>query len=279
MQVYWLEQTAADVPADNDWLGPSETVRLDGLRFPKRRADWRLGRWTAKLALAGYLNLPGHRRALAKIEVRPEPSGAPAAFLADEAAPVTISLSHRAGRAACAIARPGVALGCDLEIIEQHSDAFMADYFTADEQALAARASATDRPRLLSLLWSAKESGLKALRTGLRLDTRSIVVTFVDAASPNTWFPLHVRDSKGQGFHGWWYETGGLLRTMAAVPQPARPILVPLPPTAAGTPLNSGENLQSCQFLPAQVVYFEHLRLRKIQNCNFSNPSRSQEDP
>ena len=55
---HWLEQTEADLPAANDWLSAGERLRLDGMRFAKRHADWRLGRWTAKRALAAYLNLP-----------------------------------------------------------------------------------------------------------------------------------------------------------------------------------------------------------------------------
>lgn len=58
MDVYWLERSAADLPAQNDWLSASDRTRLDGMRFAKRRDDWRLGRWTAKLAVAAYLNLP-----------------------------------------------------------------------------------------------------------------------------------------------------------------------------------------------------------------------------
>lgn len=77
MDVYWLEQTEADVPAENDWLNASEAVRLSGMRFAKRRADWRLGRWTAKRAVAVSLALPLDRSALAGIEIRQAPDGAP----------------------------------------------------------------------------------------------------------------------------------------------------------------------------------------------------------
>ena len=133
----------------------------------------KLGRWTAKHAVAACLQLPADLPSLASIEVRPGPSGAPETFLGNKWAPVTISLSHRAGRAVCAVAPDGGALGCDLEVIEPHSDAFIADYFATEEQALVARAAPADRPGLVTLLWSAKESALKALRAGLRLDTRS----------------------------------------------------------------------------------------------------------
>ena len=176
MDVYWLEQTEADLPAENDWLSASERLRLDGMRFAKRHADWRLGRWTAKRALAAYLNLPSHPQHLADIEIRSAPSGAPEVFIANQPAGVAISLSHRAGVAACAITLSGAELGCDLEIVEPRSDAFIADYFATEEQALIERTSAAERSLLLALLWSGKESALKALRTGLRLDTRSVTV-------------------------------------------------------------------------------------------------------
>ena len=253
MDVYWLEQTEADLPVENGWLSASEVLRLNGMRFAKRHADWRLGRWTAKRALAVYLNLPSHPQALADIEVRPAPSGAPEVFITDKPAGIAISLSHRAGVAACAIAPSGAELGCDLEIIEPRSDAFIADYFATEEQELIERISAADRFRLLAMLWSGKESALKALRTGLRLDTRSVTVspvlplpygdedgsakdpalTFRTSYGPNSWHPLHVVYEGGQIFHGWWQSTGDLLRTMVASPPPAPPIFLETPAHSA----------------------------------------------
>jgi 4'-phosphopantetheinyl transferase len=229
LDVYWLEQSEADVPKEDDWLSASEAVRLKSMRFAKRRADWRLGRWTAKRALALSLNMPRHPKALAGIEIRPAQSGAPEVFLANQPAWVTVSLSHRGGSAVCAVALSGAALGCDLEIIEPRSDAFMADYFTAEEQAWVAQESVADRSRLLALLWSGKESALKALREGLRLDTRCVTVSLVEApqsGDANGWRPLHVRYGDGQTFHGWWQHTGDLLRTLVAAPPPGPPILL-----------------------------------------------------
>ena len=83
MDVYWLEQSELDVPTADDWLSSNEVVRLNGMRVAKRRADWRLGRWTAKCALAIYLTLPDHPQSLQEIEVRPAPSGAPEAFVSN----------------------------------------------------------------------------------------------------------------------------------------------------------------------------------------------------
>jgi 4'-phosphopantetheinyl transferase len=230
MEVHWLEQRLADVPGGDDWLGTAERIRESGMRFAKRRADWRLGRWTAKRAVAACLRLSGDAHSLADIEIRAAASGAPEVWVATAPAAVTISLSHRAGVAACAVAGPGVALGCDLEIIEPRSHAFAADYFTAAEQALVAEASAADRPAILALVWSAKESVLKALRLGLRLDTRSVAVHLLSALPPgggNGWRPL-TAGPEGQVFRGWWQRSGPLLRTLVAAPAPDLPLDCPV---------------------------------------------------
>ena len=92
------------MPGDNEWLSARERVQLNAMRFAKRRAEWQLGRWTAKLAVAACLQLPADFQSLASIEVRPGPSGAPETFLGNQWAPVTISLSHRDGKAICAVA-------------------------------------------------------------------------------------------------------------------------------------------------------------------------------
>jgi 4'-phosphopantetheinyl transferase len=244
MDVYWLEQTEADLPAENDWLNASEVVRLDGMRFAKRRADWRLGRWTAKRAVAAYLKLASHPLDLADLGIRSAPSGAPEVFIANRPARVAVSLSHRSGIAACAVTLSGAELGCDLEIVEPRSDAFITDYFAAEEQALLERTSAAEHSQLIALLWSAKESALKALRIGLRLDTRRVIVRLfvppwdengcaLDNASDipvsqgsTSWQPLHVVYEGGQILQGWWQNIGDLLRTMVAAPRPAAPIFL-----------------------------------------------------
>src|SRR5690349_15398104 len=133
MDVYWLELAGADVPPTDDWLSASEAACLARLRFAKRRADWRLGRWTAIRAVSESLSL---QRPLATVEIRAAPSGAPEVFLGGHPAKLAISISHRAGRAVCAVAHCGAALGCDLELVEPRSSAFAADYFTATEQSL-----------------------------------------------------------------------------------------------------------------------------------------------
>lgn len=217
MRVYWLVQAEKDVPESNDWLSAAESDRLSSLRFAKRRADWRLGRWTAKRAVAACLNWPPSHPVLARIEIRAQPSGAPEALVASIGTPLVVSLSHRAGRAMCAVSAPGVRLGCDLETIESRTAGFVADYFTPEEQSLVALAASEKRPELVTLIWSAKESALKALREGLRLDTRCVHVGLIEGCPDvSGWSPLHVRSVDGHVFQGWWRITDRMLHTVVA---------------------------------------------------------------
>jgi 4'-phosphopantetheinyl transferase len=236
MDVYWLEQSEADLPREDDWLSAVEKACLDTLRVPKRRADWRLGRWTAKRALSLQLNLPCDSRALAAIEIRPAASGAPEAFISGSPALRRISISHCNGTALCAMTSLDTPLGCDLEYVEARSDAFLADYFTCEEQAVIARAAPANRAALVTLLWSAKESALKALRAGLRLDTRAVMVSLPGAverrdreeevrfANPDdavangeaSWRPLEVLVREGERLQGWWRQSDGFVRTLVS---------------------------------------------------------------
>jgi 4'-phosphopantetheinyl transferase len=228
MDLYWLEQTESDVPVNNDWLSPHETKCLAALRFLKRRSDWRLGRWTAKQALAACMNLPATVRAFTNLEIRAASSGAPEVFVDAQPAGIAISLSHREGTALCTVGPPQRNFGCDLEMVEPRSAAFVDDYFTEDEKALIADTPVSGLPLLLALLWSGKESALKALRVGLRLDTRCMSVSpghlqpplactsLGLTADPDVWHPLRVHHSSTQTFSGWWRLETDLVRTVVS---------------------------------------------------------------
>lgn len=226
MKLYWLEQNLNDLPRHNQWLSPNEVVHLNGLRFAKRCDDWRLGRWTVKQAVSISLHLPGDFSELSRIEVRPASSGAPEVFYRYQPVPVAVSLSHRSGMAACCVAWPGKDVGCDLEAVEPRSDGFLNDYFTEDEQGLVGAAPLAQRAGLVTLLWSAKESALKALRTGLRLDTRSVTV-HVDFSSflEAHWAPLEVCYGQ-QLLQGWWQGSNGFVRTVVGNPPLDPPTLL-----------------------------------------------------
>jgi 4'-phosphopantetheinyl transferase len=206
--------TEAEVPAGDGWLSRAERETLAGLRVPARRRDWRLGRWTARRALAAVLgSVP--------VEVRAAPDGAPEALVAGRRAPVTISISHRARLGACLVADGHLPAGCDLELVEPHSPALARDFFTPAELALVEDAGPGARDLVVALLWSAKESALKALRQGLRLDTREVEVV-LGARALSGWRSLRVRYGE-RSLGGWWRLAGGHVLTVVAEPAPTAP--------------------------------------------------------
>ena len=225
MGVHWLEQIESDVPAGDLWLSAGEKSRLAGLRFEKRRADWRLGRWTAKKAVASCLNLSADSHSLVDIEIRAAPSGVPEVFLFNQRAAIGVSLSHRGRRALCVVGPQDASLGCDLELVESRDHSFVTDFFTANEQTLVEQASAGDRPLLITLLWSAKESALKALRVGLRLETTAVEVK-PERAAPHwrmghqdgsiDWSRLLIRCIGEQILCGWWRSANDIVRTVVS---------------------------------------------------------------
>jgi 4'-phosphopantetheinyl transferase len=241
VSVAWLSQGMADVPADEAWLSPREAAVIARMRFPKRRSEFRLGRWTAKNAIARARGRPPAAEDLRAIEIDRAPDGAPAPLVEGRPAAVSISMTDRADQAVCVAGPPGVGLGCDLELVEPRSAAFVADYLTARERRMVAEA-ATDEERhlLANLVWCGKESALKVLRTGLRRDTRSVEVSLPDGGGVEGWSPLSVRTSEGAVFPGWWQRFGSFVLTVAATEPfaPPRPLVDP-PGLATAVPVHS----------------------------------------
>lgn len=216
----WHSVGEHEIPADPTWLAAAERERAESLRFTKRRNDYLLGRFTSKSALARTLGLPIEPASLRRIEVRNRASGpergAPEVFLDGAPAPFELSITDRAGWGVSTLTPPGVRVGCDLEIVEPRSDAFVADYLTRQEQEfVAAGRSEQARFARANLLWSAKESVLKLLRTGLRRDTRSVEVRVSGGAGRDGWCELRACAVEGRLFSGWWCRFGPFLLTFA----------------------------------------------------------------
>ncbi len=194
--IRWLARSLDDVPADDAWMSPSERATLAGMHVQKRRADYRLGRFTAHAALEAFTGRSGW-------SVRARDDGSPEA----EGAEVALSISHSAGRAVAAVGPAHVALGCDLEHVEPRSEALVLEFFDDEERA---RLPADEtRDRFVTLLWSAKESALKAMRVGLRADPRAVHVDWDDG--------LRVRID-GRVFRGEYRVDGGWVMTVVADP-------------------------------------------------------------
>lgn len=244
----WHSLGESAVPAHDDWLSAAEQQVVAGMRFAKRRSEWRLARWTAKQALARALGVGADPPSLCRIEVRaslePDTRGAPFVMVDGEPAEVAVSLTDRAGWAVCAVGAEGP-IGCDLELDEPRSAAFVRDYLTAAEQRLVADPPVGLSPdAVANLVWSAKESALKVLRTGLRRDTRSVEVTLGGPAGRPTldgWSPLVVADLEGgEVFPGWWRRCGLFLVTVAGAGEVPAPVALDDPPAlATATPVHS----------------------------------------
>lgn len=209
--IYWTMARADAAEGREACLSPREAQKFSNLAFPKRRQEWLMGRWTAKQLVR---RLPAYSRfELPDIEIHNRPDGAP--YLLHTSGirlPESLTISHSGGAALCALA-PGEDwhLGADLELIEPRSTAFVEDYFTPAEQALVASSPSGQRDTLVNLIWSLKESMLKALGVGLHWDTRNVQVIQTEGPSPALetsfgWRSARLADlqSPDRPWTGWW---------------------------------------------------------------------------
>ncbi len=217
----WLIRCTADVPEGDAWLSPRERRTAAGLRVRRRRRDWRLGRFTAKAAVGAWLAVAPDR-----VEILPAPDGAPEAWVDGERAHVSVSLSHRAGRALAVVAHGPSPVGCDLERVEPRSGAFVREWLAPSEQGLLAAHAESDRARLTNLVWTAKEAAAKVRREGLRLDVRRAVVAPAGTgADDGAWRALRVQwGDGGAPTTGWWRAEPGWVMTIAGDPSRPRPL-------------------------------------------------------
>ena len=224
--LFWLALAADDVPADDTWLSSAERDVLGGLRFAKRRRDWRLGRYTAKQALRQGWQRTCGGSAPPEFSILAAADGAPEVRGVSIACP-GFSLSHSGDRALCVIGPPGTRVGCDIEHVEARAGAFLEDFFAPDEQARIGAVPQQDRDLVATLAWSAKESALKLLRTGLRTDTRTVVARWQDRRPDDGWQSLEVAvPDAAQPLRGWWQTLDEFVLT--AVSEPAAPEPTPL---------------------------------------------------
>lgn len=217
----WLTRHLDDVPGDDSWLTAEERRVLTRFTVPKRRADWRLGRWTAKAAVARVLAVDPRR-----VAVVAAADGAPEAMLDGAPLAMSLSISHRAGVGLAVVSDSSV-VGADLELIEHRSDAFVREWFGPHEQALVDAAGVDGRrDEVACLLWSVKEAAAKVLREGLRLPFRSASVTLEsdvgngEAGTPGDgWHRSTVGwPSEGRSISGWWRVADSFVLAIAGDP-------------------------------------------------------------
>lgn len=235
--ILWHSCGMSEVAAGSSWMDTAVAERFARMRFEKRRTEARLGRWTAKQTVSLALGRSRDDRDLASVVVRNAPDGAPELFVDAVHQPSVIAMTDRADWAVTALRHGSERIGCDLELVEPRSTQFVADYLTNHERTLVA---AGDVDLLANLMWSAKESSLKVLRTGLRRDTRTVEVHLEDPSGGTTgsWSPLAIRVDGGRSLHhGWWIRYGEFVLTVAAEVPVDQPVaLVDPPPLASAVP-------------------------------------------
>jgi 4'-phosphopantetheinyl transferase len=229
-----------EIPEAETWLSTAEVDRAATLRFTKRRTEYLLRRWVCKRAVAAAVGMPDDLASLARIEVANHPSGAPFVRVDGASSPLDVSITDRAGWGICLVGEQRGRVGCDLEIVEPRSAGFVADFLTEAEQEYVATRPGDEAHAAANLLWSAKESALKVLQTGLRRDTRSVEVAVAEPGEEGGrgtgWGRLEIRAVEGLQMTGWWRREGVFLLTVASEQ--------PLPPP---TPLVGSVDLTGAQ--------------------------------
>ena len=221
--IYWtLVDSNQTPPETRGILSPSELEKFSTFRFPKRRDEWLLGRWTAK-ALAHSLPTYQHYR-LEQIEILTTPQGAPYIQVPGKITPADcLTISHSEHLALCALT-PGSDLhvGADLEKIEPRTETFILDYFTPAECLIVEAYPVEIRAVVVTLIWSAKEAMLKALRVGLRWDTRMVEVRSMDGLpqpgdAKGEWQRIEIGElkSNNRAWSAWWQRHDQFVLTLA----------------------------------------------------------------
>ena len=232
--IVWHACGMAEVPIDDRWMDDVERNRFAAMRYPKRLTEARLGRWTAKNTVALAFGREPTMHALSDIRVRNAPDGAPELYVDDIHQPYVIAMTDRADWAVSALREGPERIGCDLELVEPRSRRFVEEYFTTTE---VDAVEAGDHDLMANLIWSAKESSLKVLRTGLRRDTRTVEVV-AEPGDGRTWTPLVVDVDGGvERHHGWWRRFGAFVLTVAAAVPVDPPVeLIAPSPLASAVP-------------------------------------------
>jgi 4'-phosphopantetheinyl transferase len=230
----WYAAGIGQLPASDAWVDDVEAARFAAMRFAKRRSESKLARFTAKQTVARFLEQPLSPGDLRRVTVRNASDGAPYVSVDGHEGELEIAMTDRADWAVCAVATEAGRIGCDLELVEPRSAAFVRDYFTAAEQELAAGIG--DRSLAANLIWSAKESALKVLRTGLRRDTRTVEVALSERTEAG-WSELRVGVDQERSLPGWWIRYGEFLLTIVSEHPTGPPTsLATPPPLAAAEP-------------------------------------------
>jgi len=226
-EVYWLIQSRTTVLASSsaNLLSQAEQAIFATLKTEKRRHDWLLGRHTAKHLIQQVAQQrTGQTTPLTTFSILGRADGSPEVIWNEPSVgfDCTISISHSADTALCALLeRADWPLGADIERIDPRIMGFIGDYLTAAERDLISQLSEALRPLHTTAIWSAKEAVLKALRVGLKQDTRTLSCLISPVAiPPDDWLPFKIQWEASTvewptPLSGWWRVQDGFVLTLA----------------------------------------------------------------
>ena len=158
----------------DDALPPHERARAAGFALASRAVQFRLGRTAARTLAAERLGLSA-----TAVPLLVGADGAP------EVAGLSVSIAHTGGPAAALAAVADGPVGVDVERVAPRRPDLWTRITRDDERPLLdALGGPTDEAQ--TLLWTLKESVLKAQRTGFRAAARSVRLALsADGAAPD----------------------------------------------------------------------------------------------
>ena len=165
---HWIEREALSSAQCEDFSRRylRESERTHYLSRGEKKAAWMLGRVAAKDALREHAWKAGYVSDIfpAEFEIGNDPSGRPIVKDSPFCKALYISISHKPGVAvACVSQKPAV--GIDIELIEDRSEAFVKSAFGEVE---AQFLPIERRSEWITRFWGAKEAAAKALGMGLQ---------------------------------------------------------------------------------------------------------------
>jgi 4'-phosphopantetheinyl transferase len=78
---------------------------------------------------------------------------------------------------------------------------------------------------MITVVWSAKEAALKALRHGLRDDPRDVAITLLDLGAAG-WHRLAIRAPNAPALAGWWCTDAGFVVAIVGTELEQPPVLI-----------------------------------------------------
>ena len=188
--IYWTYSTFSQEDIDrferdaDKLLSEEEKRAYRKLTIPKRREEWLASRILAKCLVTKVF--AERDLGMCEVEVHKEASGMPFIVL-DGKRVGRLSLSH-SGKAAVIAFSPdsNARVGVDIERLEERTTQMTDLFFTPHESRWVASFEGYQLALAQNLVWSAKESYLKAIGKGLHLDTRKVAIGNVDLVNSNS---------------------------------------------------------------------------------------------